>query len=145
MGHACTVLVWKSQPSLNDFDAGALRSGGKFWLSPVTGLSSQICWPRPGPRGRLRFPAVSSISILQASVCMGWDRATCMYSHADPKIDFRWPREKATELLQEGAPRGASQSGCHSAGGPRRQPQAASGSLRQPKAAEGSLNQLNAA
>ena len=41
--------VWKSQPSLNDFDAGALRSGGNFWLSPVTGLSSQICWPRPGP------------------------------------------------------------------------------------------------
>jgi hypothetical protein len=39
----------KSQPSLNDFDTGALRSGGNFWLSPVTGLSSQICWPRPGP------------------------------------------------------------------------------------------------
>jgi hypothetical protein len=23
---------------------------------------------------------------------MGWDRAKCMYSHAAPKIDFRWPR-----------------------------------------------------
>ena len=63
--------VWKSQPSLNDFDAGALRAGGNFWLSPVTGLSSQICWPRPGPRGRLRFPDVSSISILQASAWAG--------------------------------------------------------------------------
>eukprot|EP01047_Picozoa_sp_COSAG01_P058176 COSAG01_NODE_6820_length_3483_cov_21.635638_1_plen_172_part_00 len=22
---------------------------------------------------------------------MGWDRGECMYSHANPKIDFRWP------------------------------------------------------
>eukprot|EP01048_Picozoa_sp_COSAG05_P032897 COSAG05_NODE_12876_length_451_cov_0.394886_1_plen_93_part_10 len=70
--------VWKSQPSLNDFDAGALRSGGKFWLSPVTGLPAQICWPRPELRGRLRFPAVSSISILEASAWAGIVRSVCI-------------------------------------------------------------------
>jgi hypothetical protein len=28
-----------------------------------------------------------------SGVCMGWDRGECMYSHANPKIDFRWPRQ----------------------------------------------------
>ena len=70
--------VWKSQPSLNDFDAGALRAGGNFWLSPVTGLPAQICWPRPELRDRLRFPAVSSISILQASAWAGIVRRVCI-------------------------------------------------------------------
>eukprot|EP01047_Picozoa_sp_COSAG01_P141166 COSAG01_NODE_72172_length_253_cov_2.318182_1_plen_76_part_10 len=33
---------------------------------------------------------------------MGWDRGECMYSHANPKIDFRWPHGGA----QAGWPRG---------------------------------------
>jgi hypothetical protein len=40
-------------------------------LSTVTGLPSQICWPWPELRDRLRFTAVSSISILQAFAWAG--------------------------------------------------------------------------
>ena len=78
--------VWKSQPSLNDFDAGALRAGGNFWLSPVTGLPAQICWPRPELRDRLRFTAVSSIFILQAFAWAGIVRSVCIPTQSTKSI-----------------------------------------------------------
>jgi hypothetical protein len=57
-------------------------------LSPVTGLPAQICCSRP------ELPRPTEIYCCQlhfhpSSVCMGWDRAKCMYSHANPEIDYK--------------------------------------------------------
>jgi hypothetical protein len=70
--------VWKSQPSLNDFDAGAHMRAKISELSPVTGLPAQICCSRP------ELPRPTEIYCCQlhfhpSGVCMGWDRAKCMY------------------------------------------------------------------
>jgi hypothetical protein len=60
-------------------------------LSTVTGLPSQICWPRPELRDRLRLTAVSSISILQAFAWAGIvGRISCIPTQS-LRCDFWWP------------------------------------------------------
>jgi hypothetical protein len=83
--------VWKSQPSLNDFDAGARIAAKLFELSPVTGLPSQICLPRPGlsrPTEISYCLSASSISILQA-ICGG--PAAQQAAAAGSSRGGRWP------------------------------------------------------